>query len=29
MKSPIVVHFAGNLDLARQLYQMLILEVIR
>ena len=28
MKSSIVVHFAGNLDLARQIYQMLILEVI-
>lgn len=28
MKNSIVVHFAGNLDLARQIYQMLILEVI-
>jgi hypothetical protein len=28
MKSSIVIHFAGNLDLARQIYQMLILEVI-
>lgn len=27
MKKSIVVHFAGNLDLARQIYQMLILEV--
>ncbi|HSF49535.1 MAG TPA: hypothetical protein VLA74_02140 [Nitrososphaeraceae archaeon] len=27
MKNSIVVHFAGNLDLARQIYQMLILEV--
>jgi hypothetical protein len=28
MKNSIVVHFAGNLDLTRQIYQMLILEVI-
>ena len=27
MKKSIVLHFAGNLDLARQIYQMLILEV--
>ena len=27
MKNSIVVNFAGNLDLARQIYQMLILEV--
>lgn len=27
MKKSIVVHFAGNLDLAGQIYQMLILEV--
>jgi len=28
MKNSIVVNFAGNLDLTRQIYQMLILEVI-
>jgi hypothetical protein len=29
MKSSIVVNFAGNLDLARRIYKMLILEVIK
>ena len=29
MKSSIVVHFSGNLDLAKQIYQMLIPEVIK